>query len=459
MLSHALLAENSLFKLVGQIFHPLFEFFGLIMAGLYAIWPNYGFAITGLTVIIMLALTPVTVKSTKSMLAMQRLQPEMKKLQAKYKGPENRELLNQEMMRLYKDNGTSPFGACLPSLLQMPFLIVLYSLIRGLSNTASRGQTYINEFGQKAICNVQTCGNPRYIPTHSQMHSALVNTKGQMQWWFGMDLSAYPLSHHGASQALLTIPYLVLIAAAMFLQYYQMRQMNSRNPQAAAANPQMQTMQKFFPIIFGFIYLKVPAGATIYMVVSSAMRIGTQEVMFKTGMVAPVATEREIGSAAEKEKPKEKEKPPPKQVKKTSTATDGTAAAKATLPPTKSNSGANGRATTNGRKPAAKKRAANAKAESEDAAQAPKAHPRSRGKADKKGSITGGVGRSSGQNSRRGDRAGIGPTGSGGPRCRSDRGQRAQNRAVRPYARRGPGQGSSPPGRRAASTRSAASRR
>ena len=87
----------------------------------------------------MLALTPVTVKSTKSMLAMQRLQPEMKKLQAKYKGPENRELLNQEMMKLYKENGTSPFGACLPSLLQMPFLIVLYSLIRGLSVRRAQG--------------------------------------------------------------------------------------------------------------------------------------------------------------------------------------------------------------------------------------------------------------------------------------------------------------------------------
>ena len=84
------------------------------------------------------------------------------------------------------------------------------------------------------------------------------------------------------------LPYLVLIGAAMFLQYYQMKQMNSRNPQAAAANPQMQTMQKFFPIIFGVIYLRVPAGATIYMVVSSAMRIGTQEVMFRTGMVTPV---------------------------------------------------------------------------------------------------------------------------------------------------------------------------
>ncbi len=392
MLSHPLLAENSLFKLVGEIFHPLFELFGLILAGLYAVWPNYGFAITGLTVIIMLALTPVTVKSTKSMLAMQRLQPEMKKLQAKYKGAENRELLNQEMMKLYKENGTSPFGACLPSLLQMPFLIVLYSLIRGLSNLVPKGSTYTNAAGATVKC-TQTlgCAEPRYIPTNSQMHQALVASHGQMHWWFGMDLSSLPFSHHAtpgsASQAVLVLPYLVLIGAAMFLQYYQMKQMNSRNPQAAAANPQMQQMQKFFPIIFGVIYLRVPAGATIYMVVSSAMRIGTQEFMFRSGMVTPVVHEREIGATKEKEK----EKPPPKAVKKTSSATDGTAAARATLPPAKNTAktnGAktNGRAPTNGRKPTPK-RATNGKASTDDNvedAPAPKSHPRSRAKRTRK---------------------------------------------------------------------------
>ena len=389
MLTHPVLAENSLFKLIGEIFHPLFELFGLILSGLYAIWPNYGFAITGLTIIIMLALTPVTVKSTKSMLAMQRLQPEMKKLQAKYKGPENREALNAEMMKLYKENGTSPFGACLPSLLQMPFLIVLYTLIRGLSNTVSRGASYINAAGQTAICHAKTCGAPRYIPVHSQMHTALVNSQGQMHWWFGMDLSSLPLQHHGASQALLTIPYLVLIAAAMFLQYYQMKQMNSRNPQAAAANPQMQTMQKFFPIIFGVIYLRVPAGATIYMVVSSAMRIGTQEVMFRSGMVQPVTAEREIGSAKkpEKEKPeKEKPEPPalPPTKKSKSTATDGTALAKSTVPPAKTGSNGNGQG--NGRKPAggAANRTTNGKAGNEDQEPEPKAHPRSRSKRARK---------------------------------------------------------------------------
>ncbi len=395
MLNHPLLAENSLFKLVGEIFHPLFELFGYILAALYSVWPNYGFSITGLTIIIMLALTPVTVKSTKSMLAMQRLQPEMKKLQAKYKGPENREMLNQEMMKLYKDNGTSPFGACLPSLLQMPFLIVLYSLIRGLSYVVPKGSTYTDAAGQTIKCMAKAgCASPRYIPTNSAMHQALVASNGQMHWWFGMDLSSLPLSNHAspgsASQAVLILPYLVLIGAAMFLQYYQMKQMNSRNPQAAAANPQMQTMQKFFPIIFGVIYLRVPAGATIYMVVSSAMRIGTQEVMFRTGMVTPVAVEREIGSAKEdKAKEDKKEKPPPtpapKPTKKTSAATDGTSAAKATLPPSKTGSKTNGRAPTNGKKAPAKG-TTNGKAASDDVedAPAPKAHPRSRSKRTRK---------------------------------------------------------------------------
>jgi YidC/Oxa1 family membrane protein insertase len=390
VLSHPVLAENALFHLIGEIFHPIFELFGLVLAGLYSVWPNYGFAIGGLTILIMLALTPITVKSTKSMLAMQRLQPEMKKLQAKYKGAENREALNAEMMKLYKENGTSPFGACLPSLLQMPFLIVLYTLIRGLSTTVTRGNQYINQFGVKTTCKQAICGAPRYIPTASKMHQHLVESQGQMHWWFGMDLSAYPFSHHGANQAVLTIPYLILIGAAMFMQYYQMKQMNSRNPQAAAANPQMQTMQKFFPLIFGVIYLRVPAGATIYMVISSAMRIGTQEVMFRTGMVSPVAVEREIGSAKE-----EKAKPPPKPAlkpaAKRSTATDGTALAKGTVPPKgtappKKGPGTNGRPATNanGRKPAANKRAGNGKGAPAEEPPDPKTHPRSRAKRARK---------------------------------------------------------------------------
>jgi YidC/Oxa1 family membrane protein insertase len=400
------LAENALFKDIGEVFHPLFELFGLILAGIYAVIPNYTVAITGLTLIIMLALTPVTVKSTKSMLAMQRLQPEMKKLQAKFKGPENREQLNAEMMKLYKENGTSPFGACLPSLLQMPFLIVLYSLIRGLSFGK------LNKAGQV----INGGATPRYIPKGSQIYHNLVQNNGQMHSWFGTDLSTSPWSIFHDHAGFHVIPYIVLIGAAIFLQYYQMKQMNSRNPGAAQANPQMQQMQKFFPIIFGFIYLRVPAGAIIYMVVSSAMRIGTQDIMFRTGMVTPVAAtaEREIGGATDTPKGGTAQKAIGTGNGKAGTAKPATGSAKA---PSKSTgaaksasaakrtaaangraqttakNGTNGRAPTNGKRPTNGKSPAGAKAgngsnTSNDAeiesVVVPKEHPRSRSKRTRK---------------------------------------------------------------------------
>jgi YidC/Oxa1 family membrane protein insertase len=315
----------------------------------------------------MLALTPITIKSTKSMIAMQRLQPEMKKLQAKFKGPENREALNQEMMKLYKENGTSPFGACLPSLLQMPFLIILYSLIRGLSFTTSTVKNHI----------ITVHSTPRYIPHSSKLYHSLVAAQGQMKGPFGMDLSSAPFTHHGSDQALLTIPYLALIGIAVFLQYFQMKQMNSRNPQAAAANPQMQSMQKFFPLIFGLIYLRVPAGATIYMVVSSAMRIGTQELMFRTGMVTPVAQEREIAGTTKD--PSDLPKLPPKaNGNRNSNGSsngkalpkDGTKDAARTPVPRKTNNGSNGKKNSPGDKI--------------EPTQPPKEHPRSRSKRTRK---------------------------------------------------------------------------
>ena len=183
----------------------------------------------------------------------------------------------------------------------------------------------------------------------------------------------------------MVIPYLVLIAAAMFLQYYQMKQMNSRNPQAAAANPQMQTMQKFFPIIFGFIYLRVPAGATIYMVVSSAMRIGTQEVMFRTGMVGAGGGRTRDRLAASKDKPPPPEKPAPKPAKKRSTATDGTALAKGTVPPEKADTNGGPNTDANGRKPGAGKRPANGKGgAAAEQPPAPKPQNRSRSKRTRK---------------------------------------------------------------------------
>lgn len=111
-----------------------------------------------------------------------------------------------------------------------------------------------------------------------------------------------------------------LFAVAVALQFIQMRQMNSRNKAAAQANPQMQTMQKIMPIFFAYIYFIIPAAVVIYMIVSTMIRIATQDILFRTGIVQPVGSERAIPGKSKAIPASAKEVAPPK--KSLSAATD-----------------------------------------------------------------------------------------------------------------------------------------
>ena len=91
---------------------------------------NYGLAIILFTLIIKFALLPLTIKQTKSMKAMQDIQPEMKKIQDKYK--DDKEKQQQEMMKLYQENNVNPAAGCLPMILQLVILIPLYRAILSL---------------------------------------------------------------------------------------------------------------------------------------------------------------------------------------------------------------------------------------------------------------------------------------------------------------------------------------
>ncbi len=268
---------------IGSIFQPIFHLFGWILAFLYGLVPNYAVAITLLTIVIMGALTPFTVKSTKSMMAMQKLQPEIKKLQQKYKGPENRQTLNEELMRLYKEEGANPVGGCLPVLLQAPFLFILYSVIKGLANITPAGVV-----------------QPRYIPTTSKMYHNLVASHGQINA-FGIDLNLKPFSHHSSVGA--AIPFFVMVAVAVGLQYFQMAQMNNRNKKSGQAMPsQQQALQRFLPIFFAYFYIVIPSAVVLYMIVSTIIRIITQDLMFRAGVSNPnKEREREIPAAGKSE--------------------------------------------------------------------------------------------------------------------------------------------------------------
>ncbi len=370
---------SSLTHAVGGIFQPILKFIAEILAFFFALIPSYPVAVTLLTIVVMAALTPLTVKSTKNMAAMQALGPEMKKLQQKYKGPENRAQLNEEMMKLYKEHNVNPASGCLPMLLQMPFFFMLYSVIRGITNTVGKGSTLpytVTPTGldpnQTSVCHVKVCADPRYISPTTEMYHHIVAAHGQLVSG-GIDFAAKLLSHH--SSPWMYVPYAVLVLGAVGLQYLQMARLNARNPQANQANPQAAMLQKYMPLIFGFIYLNVAAILNVYFIVSSAIRIGTQEVLFRKGIVPGP------GSPAGG---------PGGKPRTLSAANDaGVETTERALPKAKGNgkgSGATGKSSSgsgNGSKPSTNGSADDAGADSDGAAAAKK-HPRSKAKKERK---------------------------------------------------------------------------
>jgi YidC/Oxa1 family membrane protein insertase len=273
---------QSLIKEIGKIFQPLLDAVGGVLAFFYSIIPSYPVDVALLTILIMALITPLTVKSTKNMAAMQALGPEMKKLQQKYKGAENRALMNEEMMKLYKEHNVNPASGCLPMLLQMPAFFILYSVIRGITNTVTHPAYTSTVGGLKVFHPATVQAIPRYIGVHTKMYSDIVAAHGQLNS-FGIDFAQKLLSHH--SSIFVAIPYLLLVVGSVGLQYLQMARLNARNPQAAQANPQAAMLQKYMPLIFGFIYINVAAILNVYFVVSSAIRIATQEILFHRGIV------------------------------------------------------------------------------------------------------------------------------------------------------------------------------
>ena len=118
------------------MFDGLFEVIAKTLSVFYDLVPNYAVAIAMLTLVVMIVTTPFTLKGTRSMIQMQRLQPEMRRLQLKYK--DDRQKLNEELMAFYKENNLNPLGGCLPLLLQMPIFFILFRVVHGLTQHRRR---------------------------------------------------------------------------------------------------------------------------------------------------------------------------------------------------------------------------------------------------------------------------------------------------------------------------------
>jgi YidC/Oxa1 family membrane protein insertase len=235
------------------MFDWLFEGIAATLAFFYDLVPNYAFAIAMLTIVIMVVTTPFTLKGTRSMIQMQILQPEMRRLQLKYK--DDRQKLNEELMAFYKENNLNPLGGCLPLLLQAPIFLVLYRMIAGLTTTGADG-TF----------------DPKYLDHSSSLYQALHGSTEMMS--LGIDLS------ESASQALSEgfihgLPHILLVVIVAITSYYQQRQIQSRNPNAEIPQ-QQKILMRVFPLMIVAFSFVAPSAIVIYFIVSNLYRIGMQ---------------------------------------------------------------------------------------------------------------------------------------------------------------------------------------
>jgi YidC/Oxa1 family membrane protein insertase len=241
---------------------------------------SFGGAIILLTLAVMVFLMPLTLKATKSTIKMTQLQPKLRQLQKKYK--DDKQTLNQEMMALYQAEGVNPVGGCLPMLAQMPVLLMLFTLFRGLARHVDQKPFYhaagrAFELAGRSAPDGRAF-DPAYLDQSSQMYQDL--TDGRTSMDFGpFDLGA--TTSEIFSQSFVTaLPYLGLILLVVGSSYYQQRQISARRGDSDQEMTQQQKTQqqliRILPLMSGAWSFIFPTGLVLYWATSNLFRIGQQ---------------------------------------------------------------------------------------------------------------------------------------------------------------------------------------
>ena len=335
------------------MFEGFFQVVGHVLSFFYSIIPSVGVAIILLTLLAMLLLTPLTVKSTKGMLEMQLLAPELKKLQKQYKDDKTK--LNEEMMKLYQEHGVNPLGGCLPMLGQIPVFLIMYRIVKGLTNRdegVGAGVGHIvGQLGAKVSPTPWLLTDQPFQPQHISTTSELYkDLHGATKMPFSgiklpvldMDLSLSALDAWGKGIGTF-IPYFALILFILVTGIVQQRQIQGRNSNAQV-NQMQQTMMKIMPIFLPVFSFNFPAALTIYWSTQQIVRIGQQSYITKrfysgdhtlgakakkaqdeAKLIEPGKSVKSQALAAKNEKTAKKpEKPSGGTVKKTSSSTTAT---------------------------------------------------------------------------------------------------------------------------------------
>lgn len=216
----------------------------------------WGLSIVLLTVCVRLVIFPLFVKQIHASRKMQELQPKVAELRKRYKNDKQR--LNQEMMKLYQENGANPLGGCLPLVVQAPIFLSLYRVLTAIAQ-----------------------GRPKYGIGPELMASA------QHAKIFGAPLAAHffsPASQlHGADPILAKVIIGCAVVISATTTFLTVRQSTKRSITTMADNPmaQQQKYLMYMSPLFALFGLSLPIGVLMYWVISNAWSLGQQHFVYR----------------------------------------------------------------------------------------------------------------------------------------------------------------------------------
>lgn len=227
------------------------DIFAGILIFFYKFAGDYGVAIILLTLLVKFVTLPLSIKQVKSTQAMQRIAPQQKKLQEKYR--DNPEKLNRELAELFRANKVSPFSGCLPLLIQLPVILAVFAVLRD------------PEIMTKAI--------PDFSPFFAN--------------FIDLNKTMATLIKEGVGVGAYIVPSVIPVLSAVST-YYQSKQMSAGG--AAAAG--MGTMNVVMPLMIFGISITLPQGLPLYWLVGNVFTI-VQNTMLKGVIPPPVEGEQQ----------------------------------------------------------------------------------------------------------------------------------------------------------------------
>ncbi len=284
------------------MWHYIVMALGWIIKTIYDFVQNYGVAIILFTVVMKLLLLPLNIKSQKAMKKQQKIQPILAELQKKYANDQQK--LQQETMKLYKENNVSMAGGCLPMLIQMPILVALYQAIQRpltymfnvpYKNVPDDILQKVTALKEAVIESGRNIGNLANLDAGQLLQSNQISISswaGEVgekvhEWYInfnflGLDLSRAPqdaLSHLGDIAGNLGVVLLLIIPVVAVISSIAQSKISmklsgqdkkSGNDQAQAMNGMMTWMM---PIMTGFFTFTLPAGIGLYWIVSGFLQV------------------------------------------------------------------------------------------------------------------------------------------------------------------------------------------